>query len=244
MKKLVLFLFGALFSIAPVAAQPEIESDVIATSEGDLTLFFINHGTLMFTFNDLVIHIDPVSRAADYSTLPKADIILVTHHHGDHLDKAAIETISGPETKLYLSQACYDQIAMGQVVRNGDEFTARGLKIETVPAYNLVHKRGNGEPFHPKGVGNGYVIRFGNKRVYVAGDTENFPEMNEMKDIDVAFLPMNLPYTMTPEMVASAVETFHPAILYPYHYGQTDTSQLLDLLADQDETEVRIRDFY
>ena len=115
------------------------------------------------------------------------------------------------------------------------------LKIEAIPAYNLVHKRDNGQPFHPKGVGNGYIITFGDKRVYVAGDTENIPEMKSLQEIDCAFLPMNLPYTMTPEMVADAAEAFRPKILYPYHFGDTDTSQLLRLLQDQKEVEVRIR---
>jgi L-ascorbate metabolism protein UlaG (beta-lactamase superfamily) len=116
-----------------------------------------------------------------------------------------------------------------------------GLKIEAVPAYNIVHKRDSGQPFHPKGIGNGYIITFGDKRVYIAADTENIQEMKELKGIDIAFLPMNLPYTMTPEMVADAAKAFKPKILYPYHYGETDTSKLLNLLKDSKEIEVRIR---
>ena len=109
-----------------------------------------------------------------------------------------------------------------------------------MPAYNIKHERSPGNPFHPKGEGNGYVIRFGNKKVYVAGDTENIPEMAKLKAIDVAFLPMNLPYTMTPEMCADAARLYNPKILYPYHFGETDTSILVDLLKD-DEIEVRVR---
>jgi len=105
----------------------------------------------------------------------------------------------------------------------------------------MIHKRDNGQPFHPEGVGNGYILTFGDKRVYVAGDTENIPEMKTLQGIDVAFLPMNLPYTMTPEMVADAAKSFRPKILYPYHYGDTDTSKLLELLKDEQEIEVRIR---
>ena len=116
-----------------------------------------------------------------------------------------------------------------------------GLTIEAVPAYNLVHKRDNGEPFHPKGQGNGYVITFGDKRVYVAGDTENTPEMKALKGIDIAFLPMNLPYTMTPEMVADAVRAFKPKVLYPYHFGKTDTAKLAALLQSHPEIELRLR---
>ena len=124
---------------------------------------------------------------------------------------------------------------------NGDVKTVEGLKIEAVPAYNLVHKRDTGQPFHPKGTGNGYIITFGDKRVYVAGDTENTPEMKALKNIDIAFLPMNLPYTMTPEMVADAAKAFKPKILYPYHFGETDTSKVVSLLKDTPEVEVRIR---
>ena len=127
-------------------------------------------------------------------------------------------------------------------MRNGDVKTVDGLKIEAVPAYNLVHMRSKGVPFHIKGIGNGYVITFGNKRVYVAGDTENIPEMKNLKNIDIAFLPMNLPYTMTPEMVADAAIAFKPKILYPYHFGNTDTSRIVDLLKDHKEIEVRIKD--
>lgn len=242
--KTLFFLIIAVMSFSVSVGQDELNYDVIKTSAGDLKMYFINHGTLMFTFNDLVVHVDPVSRAADYSKVPKADVILVTHQHGDHLDKSAIQDISKPDTKIFLTQACYDEINMGEVMKNGDSKTDKGIKIEAVPAYNVAHTRDNGEPFHPKGTGNGYVLEFGGKRVYVGGDTENVPEMKNLKNIDVAFLPMNLPYTMTPEMVADAVSLFHPKILYPYHFGQTDTQQLLNLLKDQKGTEVRIRKFY
>ena len=127
-------------------------------------------------------------------------------------------------------------------MKNNEVKTVGGLTIEAVPAYNIVHMRSPGNPFHPKGVGNGYVITFNDIKVYVAADTENIPEMKELSGIDVAFLPMNLPYTMTPEMVADAARMFNPKILYPYHFGETDTSELVDLLKDDKEIEVRIRD--
>jgi L-ascorbate metabolism protein UlaG (beta-lactamase superfamily) len=126
-------------------------------------------------------------------------------------------------------------------MKNGEVQTVQGIKIEAVPAYNIIHKRDNGQPFHPKGVGNGYILTFGDKRVYVAGDTENIPEMKTLQGIDVAFLPMDLPYTMTPEMVADAAKVLKPKILYPYHYGDTNTSKLVELLKDEQEIEVRIR---
>ena len=126
-------------------------------------------------------------------------------------------------------------------MENGDAKTIHGITVEAVPAYNIVHKRSSGDPFHPKGQGNGYVLTFGDTRVYVAGDTENIPEMKKLRDIDVAFLPMNLPYTMTPEMVADAAKAFEPRILYPYHYGETQTDELIELLKDAGDIEVRIR---
>jgi len=223
-----------------IAGAP-YETDTLKTSTGDLKITFIGHGTLMFTYGQKVIHVDPVGQFGDYAALPKADMVLITHEHSDHLDLKALAQIRTEKTKVVLTEACAKKVEGGIVMKNGDVETVDGLKIEAVPAYNLVHKRANGQPFHPKGVGNGYIITFGDKRVYVAGDTENIPEMKALKGIDCAFLPMNLPYTMTPEMVADAAKAFKPKILYPYHYGDTDTAKLVKLLQDQKEIEVRIR---
>jgi L-ascorbate metabolism protein UlaG (beta-lactamase superfamily) len=222
-------------------AQAQFETDTLTTSEGDLAITFIGHGTLFFAFGGKVIHVDPWSRLADYSTLPQADIILITHQHGDHLDSLAIEMIRADSTAMVLTETCAQQISGGIVMKNGDVDTVQGMPIEAIPAYNIVHKRDSDQPFHPQGVGNGYIITFGDLRVYVAGDTENTPEMKALQRIDVAFLPMNLPYTMTPEMVADAVRAFKPKILYPYHYGDTDIKKLVELLKDVPEIEVRIR---
>lgn len=221
--------------------EKKLEEDIIKTEQGDLKITFIGHGTLMFTWQDKVIHVDPVTREADYTKLPKADLVLITHEHGDHLDPKALELIRKAETKIVLTKTCAERVTGGLVMKNGDVQTVEGLKIEAVPAYNIVHKRGNGQPFHPKGIGNGYVVTFGKTRVYIAGDTENTPEMKAIEKIDIAFLPMNLPYTMTPEMVADAARVFKPKILYPYHYGQTDTKELVELLKDAENIEVRIR---
>ncbi|GAG33256.1 unnamed protein product, partial [marine sediment metagenome] len=187
-------------------AAEEFEEDVIPTSAGDLKITFIGHGTLMFTFNGKTIHVDPVAREADYTKMPQADLILVTHEHGDHLDPDVIGILCKESTDIVLSGKCAEAVQGGIVMKNGDVRSVGGLKIEAVPAYNLVHKRDSGIPYHPQGEGNGYVITFGDKRVYVAGDTENTPEMKALKGIDVAFLPMNVPYTMTPEMVADAAK--------------------------------------
>jgi L-ascorbate metabolism protein UlaG (beta-lactamase superfamily) len=221
--------------------QNQFETDVIPTSAGDLEITFLGHGTLMFTFGGKHIHVDPYSRVADYAQLPKADLVLITHEHGDHLDLAALGSVRTEDTQVILTESCAQQVPGGLVMRNGDVRTVQGVTVEAVPAYNVLHKRDSGQPFHPPGVGNGYVVTFGDKRVYVAGDTENIPEMKALQDIDCAFLPMNLPYTMTPEMVADAAQAIQPKILYPYHYGDTDTSRLVELLSDQEGIEVRIR---
>ncbi|MBN1360569.1 MAG: MBL fold metallo-hydrolase [Sedimentisphaerales bacterium] len=223
------------------AAEKELEMDVVKVDSNDLKITFIGHGTLMFEYQGKVIHVDPVSREADYTKLPKADLILLTHEHGDHLDPKALGLIRTEQTKVVLSQSCVERAGGGIVMKNGDVQTVLGLKIEAVPAYNIVHMRSGNQPYHPKGVGNGYVINFGKGRVYIAGDTENTPEMKALKNIDIAFLPMNLPYTMTPEMVADAAKAFQPKILYPYHYGQTDPNELVKLLKDSENIEVRIR---
>jgi L-ascorbate metabolism protein UlaG (beta-lactamase superfamily) len=218
-----------------------MQEDTIPTSAGPLVITFVGHGTLMFRHGGKVIHLDPVGREADYATMPKADLVLITHEHGDHLDTAAVGTLRKAGTQVVVSPSCEGRVRGAEVMRNGETREVAGIRVEAVPAYNLVHKRPDGQPFHPRGNGNGYILTFGNVRVYVAGDTENTPEMKALRGIDVAFLPMNLPYTMTPEMVADAARAFRPRILYPYHFGQTDPQALVRLLAGEAGIEVRVR---
>ena len=242
MVKQILFIGLLCISIETTGfAENTFETDVVKTAKGDLQITFIGHGSLMFAFGGKIIHVDPFSRLTDYSKLPQADMILLTHEHPDHLDLKALDSLRADKTKIILTENCAQQVKGGIIMKNGDVKTVDGLKIEAVPAYNLVHMRSEGVPFHPKGNGNGYVITFGDKRIYVAGDTENIPEMKQLKDIDIAFLPMNLPYTMTPEMVADAVRAFKPKVLYPYHYGKTEPSKLIELMKDTPEVEIRIR---
>lgn len=241
MFKFILLILFVLCTVNLATAQNQFETDIITTTSGDLKITFIGHGTLLFTFSEKIIHVDPYGRLADYSTLPKADIILITHEHGDHFDLKVIKMLRTEKTSLVLTESCTKDISGGIVLKSGDVQMVQGLKVEAIPAYNIVHKRGNGEPFHPQGIGNGYIITFGDKQVYVAGDTENIPEMKKLGKIDIAFLPMNLPYTMTPEMVADAARMIKPQILYPYHYGNTDISKLVELLKDDKDIEVRIR---
>jgi L-ascorbate metabolism protein UlaG (beta-lactamase superfamily) len=204
-------------------------------------MHFFGHASLMFSLNNFIVYIDPVRSMGKYEGMPKADLVLVTHEHYDHLDASLIKDLSKPETMVICNEASVSKIPSALVMKNGEKKNIKGIEVEAIPAYNIVNMRSPGQPFHPKGTGNGYIITFGDKRIYVAGDTENTPEMKALKNIDVAFLPMNLPYTMTPAMVADAAIAFKPKILYPYHYGDTKTSEIIDLLKNTD-IEVRIRD--
>jgi L-ascorbate metabolism protein UlaG (beta-lactamase superfamily) len=219
----------------------QFETDLISTSAGDLSITFLGHGSLLLVLKGMNIYVDPFGKVADYALLPKADLVLATHDHYDHFDLQALSSIRAEKTILVQTEICAQQVSGGIVMRNGDEQTVAGIPIKAVAAYNLVHKRPSGEPFHPKGVGNGYILTFGTTTLYVAGDTENIPEMKALTGIDIAFLPMNLPYTMTPEMVVDAAIAFRPHVLYPYHYGDTDVSKLVELLKGEKEIEVRIR---
>jgi len=240
MKKIVLIFATIVFGLQQLAAST-FEKDVFQTSAGELAITFIGHGSLMMEFEGDVIYIDPVSQYGDYTRMPKADLILITHDHGDHLDATALDAVIQENTRVVLTEKCNEKYPGTDVMRNGDTKVFDEISVEAVPAYNLKHERSPGVPFHPKGEGNGYVLQFGDTKVYVAGDTENIPEMARLKAIDVAFLPMNLPYTMTPEMCADAARMVMPKILYPYHFGETDTNELLKLLKNDEAIEVRIR---
>jgi L-ascorbate metabolism protein UlaG (beta-lactamase superfamily) len=242
MKTLLLLLAINLSFVNPM--ENNFTKDVFDAGEGKLSISFIGHGTLMFEYNDMVIHIDPTIREADYTTMPDADLVLITHHHGDHLDLTAINQIINEDCPVVMTQSCLEQLEdfKGAVImKNGEHRTIMGIPIEAIPAYNIEHKRSDGQAFHPKGIGNAYVVSIGNLKVLIGGDTENVPEIKALKNIDIAFLPMNLPYTMTPEMVADAAMAIQPKVLYPYHFVQTDPKDLVNLLKDEKNIEVRIR---
>ena len=229
-----------LGSAGGVMGQKVFEQDTIKTTSGDLVITSIGHGSLLFKFQDRNFYIDPVMQIADYSLLPKADVILVTHDHGDHLDPVAIENISKPGTEIFLTKLCFDKLKKGKVCENGSYFIAAGVPVETVAAYNIVAVRGNGKPYHAKGEGNGYVLAFGPLKVYVAGDTELTPEMAKLKGIDIAFLPIGLPYTMEPAMAANAAKILKLKILYPYHFNNSNPEEVVRALIGS-PTEVRVR---
>jgi len=214
--------------------------DKVITSAGTVEMHFIGHGSLMFKINGYIIYIDPVRSSGNYDFFPKADIILVTHEHGDHLDINLIDTLRKQGTLVLCNGNSAKKIPWAMIMKEGDRQEFNSIVFEAVPAYNIVNERAPGQPFHPKGAGVGYVLTIGGKRFYIAGDTENTPEMKALKNIEVAFLPMNLPYTMTPAMVADAARAFKPKIVYPYHFGETNTDELVKLLKDSG-IEVRLR---
>lgn len=238
MKHRLIFMLTALFIAGNAFASP-FKTDTFNTANGNkLIITFIKHGSLMITYNDKIIQVDPVSMYADYSLFPKADIILLTHEHADHLDKEAIAKVEKAGTKLITNQASRDILGKGIVMKNGDKSEpADYLNLEAVPAYNYSPGKEN---FHPRHRDNGFILTLDDLRVYIAGDTEDIPEMKEFNDIDIAFLPVNQPYTMTVDQAVNAVKMFSPRILYPYHYGDTPIQQLADKLAGS-STEVRIR---
>lgn len=175
----------------------------------------------------------------DYGAFPKADLILITHEHADHFDPKTIQTLSAPATRLITNKRCADMLGYGEVMANGDSKTlhALGLTVEAVPAYNTSPDR---LQFHPKGRDNGYILTIDGLRIYIAGDTEDIPEMKQLGTVDIAFLPCNLPYTMTPEQLARAAKMIAPKVLFPYHYGQTDINRVKTLL-EGSGIDVRIR---
>jgi len=201
---------------------------------------FIKHGSLALTFNNRSIQVDPVSMYADYSTFPKADIILITHEHEDHFDPEAIKTLSKDNTLLIMNEASAKKWGnpKAEIMKNGDKIKVSDqILIEAVPAYNTTPGR---EQFHPRHRNNGYVLTIDGLRIYIAGDTEDIPEMKNLKNIDIAFLPVNQPYTMTITQAVNAANMFLPKILYPYHFGNTDVKQLKEALKDSG-IEVRLR---
>lgn len=218
--------------------------DTVTTPNGKpVAIHFIGHGSLMFEYNNETIYIDPWSQVANYENYPKADFIFITHHHADHLDSLALSKIYTKNTKLFWTSLCEENSNFKQpatVLKNDDKLNVSTFSVEVIPAYNIVNKRASGEPFHVKGDGNGYIFNFDGLKIYVAGDTENIPEMSELGRIDIAFLPMNLPYTMTPKMVSEAALIIKPKILYPYHYGETNTNELKELLNNHPEIEIRL----
>ena len=212
-----------------------------ATDAGDVVIHPVDHASMVWETPAGVIYVDPVGGAEAYADLPAPDLILITHEHGDHFDQPTLDALA--EVPMITNQAVFDMLpesmqGRATAMANGDTGTALDYDLEAIPAYNITEDR---LQYHPQGRDNGYILAIGGKRFLIAGDTEDTPELRALKDIHVAFLPMNLPYTMTPEMAAEAAKVLQPKILYPYHFGKTDTSQLSRLLKETPEIEVRVR---
>jgi len=226
------------------ATAAETQTDTFKTKGGkDVVITAIKHASLRIQYGGLEIQVDPVAEYApptDYSTFPKADVILVTHEHFDHFDRDAIAALKKDATEVIANPAVQKMLGFGVAMTNGESrITAKGIKLDAVPAYNTTPGH---TQFHPKGRDNGYVLTIDDFRIYIAGDTEDIPEMATLKDINIAFLPCNQPYTMTPEQVAKAARTIKPKVLFPYHYSQTPIKRVMDLLSDT-SIDVRIRNY-
>ena len=220
------------------------EVDVFKTKSGKTVKFHaLVHASIRIEYDGKEIEIDPVTKLGnktiDYSAMPKADYIFVTHEHGDHFDREAIKQLTGEKTQLITNKRCADMLGYGEIMVNGQSATFNDITVEAVPAYNTSEGR---TQFHPKGRDNGYILTIDGLRIYIAGDTEDIPEMQDIKDIDIAFMPCNQPYTMTPEQLVKAAKTVKPKVLFPYHYGQTDVSIIPSQLKDNG-IDVRIRHY-
>jgi L-ascorbate metabolism protein UlaG (beta-lactamase superfamily) len=219
--------------------------DEFTTKSGKkVTITCIKHASMEINYNGVEIQVDPVGMwlkpETDYATFPKANIILITHEHKDHFDREAIACVKDERTDIYLTDGCFREYHNGVVLQNGDSIIyAPDIQFKAVPAYNTTPGR---EKFHPKGRDNGYVLTLDGLRIYIAGDTEDIPEMADVKDIDIAFLPCNQPYTMTPEQLVRAAKIIKPRVLFPYHYGQTNVSQVPEQLKAEG-IDVRIRHY-
>ncbi len=246
MKQLTVFLLLLLtLGVSAQESHDTYEVDVFTTPGGKTVKFYaLIHASIRIEYDGWQIYVDPVTklgqRTIDYTAMPKADGILVTHEHGDHFDSEAIQLLSHDNTYFVANRRCTDMYGSGYTVSNGDYYRAtEDVRLEVVPAYNTTPGR---EQFHPKGRDNGYILTLDGLRIYIAGDTEDIPEMQDIRNIDIAFLPCNQPYTMTTDQLVRAAKIIRPKVLFPYHYGQTDVSGLPAQLQSEG-IDVRIRHY-
>jgi L-ascorbate metabolism protein UlaG (beta-lactamase superfamily) len=239
MKLTAALLFAAALTL-PASAADQTQS--FPTKSGAVRITPIYHATAMISAGRDTIYIDPAKPAKIDDRAP-GDVILITDIHGDHMDAADIAELSRAGTLVIAPAAVAKTITQARVLANGESTRWRNWKITAVPMYNINHNQPSGQPYHDKGRGNGYVLNYGGKNFYFAGDTEGTPEMRALKKIDVAFIPMNLPYTMTPAEAAAAVKAFHPKIAIPYHYKGQDVEEFKKAL-EGSGISVRLLDWY
>lgn len=225
----IAFLFAFIFLLS---------YNSIAKDNSSIQFYPIEHASFVIQSGDITIFVDPVGAVEKYTNFPTPQLILLTHAHGDHLNKELIESVKKENTQIIGPAIVTQQLGYGKTMANGEKATVSNINIESVAMYNASPERLN---FHPKGVGNGYVIELNGERIYIAGDTEDIPEMRKLKNIDHAFVCMNLPYTMTPEQAASAVLEFKPKHVYPYHYRQQDGFSNIDKFKELVSTEPTIK---
>ena len=241
-KRLFTITLSCLLAAGCFAAQ---KTDEFTTKNGKkVKITCIKHASMEINYNGVEIQVDPVGMwlkpETDYATFPKANIILITHEHKDHFDREAIHALRTPATAIYVNQAVFGHFKNGLVMKNGDKVKyADDITIEAVPAYNTTSGH---EQFHPKGRDNGYILTLDGLRIYIAGDTEDIPEMADLKDIDIAFLPCNQPYTMTIDQVVKAAKIIKPKVLFPYHYNDTPVNKITMQLY-KEGIKVIIRDY-
>jgi L-ascorbate metabolism protein UlaG (beta-lactamase superfamily) len=243
MKKILTCLL-AILGLSTACGQQTFEVDEFKTKSGKTVKFYaLVHASIRIEYNGKEIEIDPVgklgNKTIDYAAMPKADFVFVTHEHGDHFDKEAIKILSREGTQLIMNKRCADMYGPCGVLANGQSAQFGDISVDAVPAYNISEGR---TQFHPKGRDNGYILTIDGLRIYIAGDTEDIPEMKDVKNIDIAFLPCNQPYTMTTEQLVRAAKVIKPKVLFPYHYGQTDVSGIASQLKGTG-IDVRIRHY-
>lgn len=237
------FLPRRFYRLTTLAGTGHVTGDHLPTEAGGVVIHPINHATFVLQWQGQMIYVDPVGGALWFGGLPKADLILVTHRHGDHFDNATLAAVKSTAAELVVPPSVYNRLSAGlkggaRVLANGGGASLLGLEVAAVPAYNLTSN------FHPKGEGNGYVLTIGGRRIYISGDTEDTPEMRALRDIEVAFVCMNQPYTMKIGQAVSAVRAFQPRIVYPYHHSDTDIARFKQQLGQDLPIEVRLRTWY
>jgi L-ascorbate metabolism protein UlaG (beta-lactamase superfamily) len=239
--KLSLFLICLCFAITS-SAQAAGAAQVFPTSAGSVKITPLFHASTLIEAGGKAIYLDP-AKPANFDGQPKADLVLITDIHPDHMDPASLAAITKPGTEILAAPAVVSSVKAAQPIANGERTKWQGWTIEAIPAYNLTRGPAPGRLFHDKGRGNGYVLTYGGVRFYFSGDTEGVPEMRALKNIDVAFVCMNLPYTMPPQEAADAVKAFHPKVVIPYHYRGSDLAAFQKKL-EGTGIEVRLIDWY
>jgi L-ascorbate metabolism protein UlaG (beta-lactamase superfamily) len=238
--KFTLLSICFLALMTPVAAAAQTQT--FPTSAGPVKITPLYHASTLIEAGGKTIYLDP-AKPAKLAGLPKADLILITDIHGDHMDPDSEKAVSKPGTEIFAPPAVVQTVTTAKPIANGETKTWGAWTIEAIAAYNLKRGPESGKLFHDKGRGNGYVLTYGGKRFYFSGDTEGVPEMRALKNIDVAFICMNLPYTMPPEEAADAVKAFHPKIVIPYHYRGSDLAVFQKAL-EGTGIEVRVLEWY